>query len=345
MNQEIAKLYLNSTNLTTTQGQTGIISADKKTITFFLDMRIVLGETLWSKYEYFKMYFTDPTPTTTGLVFTTIFQDGLNLIQASYMGKPAGSNTAISVNNTSIYARFSNNNGSNYLEKQNNINEFVMIKPNTNNIQLTFTLVDDIASATAQTARPFFMTFVPYEDKIIYKNPYNQLFQNEQVNFTLSTIYLGGRNSSNIRGSVNSLGNVFTFNNVNMRNIIGTMWDKYDKFNLVLLNFGTGPSGISYTQLSSRMFFVMEGLEMINSLAVTSTYRQGVGISPLFRYQTTFSTDANYFDYPSGIIGTFRKPESNNVNLTFSIFSLDPASISLIVPESYMTFSIVGIKE
>ena len=108
MNQEVARLWLNSPSLTTSQGVTGIRSSNNKELTFNIDMRIVLGETLWGKYQNFKMYFTDPVPTISGLSVVTIFQRGLNLIQSSYMGKPPGFDTAISINNSLFYTQTNN---------------------------------------------------------------------------------------------------------------------------------------------------------------------------------------------------------------------------------------------
>jgi hypothetical protein len=344
MDKEVARLWLNSQSLGTTLGQTGIRSANNKELTFNIDMRIVLGETLWTKYEYFKMYFTDPTPNTSGVNVVTIFQNGLNLIQSSYMGKPPGFDTAISINNTSVYSTNTYQQQLNFYEKQNNLNEFVMIKPNTNNIQLTLTLVDELATANAQVLRPFFLTFVPYQDKIIYKNPYNYLFQNEQVNFTLSTNALL-RSGTNKNGSLNGNRTGIIFTNVNMRNILGTLWDKYDKFNLILLNWGLANSSSSFNTITNRMFFVMDGLQMINTLAVTTGFKQGSAFSPMIRYQTVNTTDANYFDYPGGIIGTFRKPESENTTLTFEIWTAAGTLQGVAIGNSIFTFSVVGVKE
>jgi hypothetical protein len=344
MNQEVARLWLNSPSLTTSQGVTGIRSSNNKELTFNIDMRIVLGETLWGKYKYFKMYFTDPVPTISGLSVVTIFQRGLNLIQSSYMGKPPGFDTAISINNSLFYTQTNNFIQIQCNEQYNNLNTFVMIKPDTNNIQLTLTLIDEIASATDQTLRPFFLTFVPYDDKIIYKNPYNYLFQNEQVNFTLSTTALL-RNGTNINGTLNNNRTIFTFINVNMRNIIGTLWSKYDKFNLILLNWGLTSVSTSFTSQTQRMFFVMEGLQMINTLAVTTVFKQGFAFSPLINYQASNIIDGNYFDYPGGIIGTFRRPESETTTLSFEIFSLAGALQSATpIGNSILTFSVVGVK-
>ena len=67
MDIEIAKLWLNTGSLTTTPSQTGVRSANFMTMTFNFDLRIVLGETLWSKYKFFKMYINDTFNITTGL--------------------------------------------------------------------------------------------------------------------------------------------------------------------------------------------------------------------------------------------------------------------------------------
>jgi len=345
MDQEVARLWLNSSSLGTTLGATGIRTANNKELTFKIDMRIVLGETLWSKYQYFKMYFTDPTPSTSGLNVVTIFQNGLNLIQSSYMGNTPGFNTPLSINNTGIYSTGSSAIQPNFYEKQNNLCEHIMIKPDTNNIQLFITLVDEVASASNQTLRPFFITFVPYEDKIIYKNPYNYLFQNEQVNFTLSTTALFA-GSTNQNGTMNANRTIFSFTNVNMRNLLGTLWDKYNKFNLIILNWGWTPTISTFSGTQSRMFFVMDGLQMINTLAVTTGFKQGRAFSPLARYQASSIVDSNYFDYPGGIIGTFRKPESEQTDLAFEILSLVAGGLqTLLIGNSILTFSVVGVKE
>jgi len=344
MDKEVSRLWLNSASLTTTPGITGVKTADNKSLTFNLDMRIVLGETLWSKYQYFKMYFTDPTPNVSGLNFVTIFQNGLNLIQSSYMGVTPGFNTALTTNNAAGYSLTSNTVQLNFYEKQNNLCEYIMIKPNINYIQLTLTLTDEVASATNQATRPFFITFVPYEDKIIYKNPYNYLFQNEQVNFTLSTaaLVLSGTNQN---GTMNANRTQFTFTNVNLRNIIGTLWDKYDKFNLIILNWGFTPTSTALNSTQNRMFFVIDGFQMINTMAVTTGFRQGRGFSPLARYQTVNAVDANYFDYPGGIVGTFRKPETESTDLDFQIWNATGGIQPALIGNSILTFSVMGVKE
>ena len=343
MDIEIAKLWLNSGSLTTTPSKTGVISADNMTVTFNFDLRIVLGETLWTKYKYFKMYINDTYPFTLGGI-TTLFQNGLNLIQSSYQGKPPGFQTAIDEQN--LYAT-----GGNYprqFNRSSNTRTFVMIKPDANNVQLTLQFVNESGIPATITQRVFFLAFVPIDDTKIYRSPYTMLYQNEQVNFTLSGTILpaGGAAASNQFGSRDANFNVFTFTNINMRNILGSLWDKYDKFNLICNSIGMQGTGATMTDATRRMWYEMEGLQFINNLRVTTGYKQGNGFTQQFFYTETFTNDCEYGEAPMSI-NTFRKPESENVSLTFYCWcSASGGSIQTVqLNAQTFTFSVVGVKE
>jgi hypothetical protein len=58
MNKEVAKLFLNGNNLTTTPSALGFRSSDFTTYTFNVDMRTVLGQTLYNNYDYFKVWYS-----------------------------------------------------------------------------------------------------------------------------------------------------------------------------------------------------------------------------------------------------------------------------------------------
>ena len=343
MNQEVAKLWLNTGSLTTTPSQTGVISANNMTMTFNFDLRIVLGETLWSKYKFFKMYINDTFPTN-ALGMTTLYQNGLNLIQASYQGKPPGFQTAIDELNLAV----SGGSLPRYLNRSSNTRTFVMIKPDDNNVQLTLQFVDETGATTTMTQRIFFLAFVPIDDTKIYRSPYTMLYQNEQVNFTLSGTILpsGGAAASNQFGSRNANFNIFTFTNINMRQILGSLWDKYDKFNLICNSIGFSATGATFSASSRRMWYEIEGLQFINNLRVTTGYKQGNGFTQQFFYNQNFVNDCEYGEPPMSI-NTFRKPESENVDLTFNCWcSVNGGSIQTVQLNSQtFTFSVVGVKE
>lgn len=342
MDIEIAKLWLNSGSLTTTPSQTGVISADNMTVTFNFDLRIVLGETLWSKYKYFKMYINDTYPAS-GAGMVTLYQNGLNLIQASYQGKQAGFQTAIDETNIATTVSLPRQ-----FNRSSNTRTFVMIKPDDQNVQLTLQFVYEIGTPTTITQRIFFLAFVPIDDTKIYRSPYTMLYQNEQVNFTLSCNILpsGGVAASNQFGSRDANFTVFTFTNINMRNILGSLWNKYEKFNLICNSIGMSGTGATMSQAQRRMWWEIEGLQFINNLRVTTGYKQGNGFTQQFFYGETFTNDCEYGQAPMSI-NTFRKPESENVNLTFYCWSAtnNGQIQSAQLNQQFFTFSVVGVKE
>jgi hypothetical protein len=174
------------------------------------------------------------------------------------------------------------------------------------------------------------------------------LYQNEQVNFTLSGAILPGGLSaaSNQFGSKGANNVFFTFTNINMRNILGSLWDKYDKFNLICNSIGMQGTGATMSQAQRRMWYEIEGLQFINNLRVTTGYKQGNGFTQPFFYGETFTNDCEYAQAPMSI-NTFRKPESENVDLTFYCWCANGGGTITVVQlnQQNFTFSVVGVKE
>jgi hypothetical protein len=339
MEQEIAKLWLNTGSLTTTPSQTGVISADNMTVTFNFDLRIVLGETLWSKYKFFKMYINDTFPNT-ALGMATLYQNGLNLIQASYQGKKEGFQTAIDELNLGANAALPL-----HLNRTSNQRTFVMIKPDNKNVELTLQFVDETGATTTMIKRIFFLAFVPIDDTKIYPNPYLMLYQNEQVNFTL-TMNVLPLGTTNQYGTTNANRTIATFTNINMRQILGSLWDKYTKFNLICNVIAMANTSTTFTATTRRMWWEIDGLQFINTLKVTSGYKQGSAFTQQFFYATSNQADAEYGERPMSMT-TFRKPESENTDLTFTCFSsnnggeIQSGAIGIMT----FSFSVVGVKE
>jgi len=340
MDKEVAKLFLNGSSLGTTQTALGIRTADFRSFTFFVDLRSVLGETLFAKYDKFKVFIWEQSNASATNGVCSGFVAGLNIINNSYNGVQQGAKQAYTVNVCG-----SNPVGNDIIEKPGNLREHVMIKPNDGNIKLNFQYLNDDGTSPSTLSQPIFLlTFIPYEDKI-YKNPYNYLYQNEQANFTLSTqILLSG--GTNAYGTMNATKSQFTFDNLNMRQIIGTLWDKYDKFNLIIRNIGMGQSPTVLSGNQRREFFLMSGLQFINAVSQTTQILMGQFMSPMFVPSTVSTADANAFDIPTGIC-TFRKPESENTSLSFQLWTPSSGAplVSYAASDWTITFAVVGVKE
>ena len=343
MDQEVAKLWLYGANVSTTQSPIGVVNSTNTEYTFFVDLRLVLGETMYQKYDAFKVYFGFVNLNTGTANIDTIFVNGLNLIPASYQGKQAGFNTAVDIFNQIVLMGESINLGG----KNANIQEFVMIKPDNAKIALNISIVRDDGTVPTLLLTTFFLTFVPFQKDKIYKNPFNYLYQNELANFTLTTQILSA-GTTNTFGTMNSTFTNFTFTNVNMRRIIGTMWDKYNKFNLVCTNVGIGQTATVFSGAQRFLWFQIQGLQFINCLSTTTTssFSQSVAYTPIFRYTTASTSESDSFAMPEGLI-SFRKPESEAVDLAFQLFTanLGGLAFNLQFNQFSLTFAVVGIKE
>ena len=343
MQTEVAKLWLYGANVGTTISQIGIRNSTNTEYTFFVDLRLVLGESMFQKYEAFKVYFGFLNPGTGSVGIDTVSVNGLNLIPSSYQGKPAGFNTAVDILSQSVQQNDSFSVGG----KNANTQEFVMIKPDNGNIALTISFARDDAAVPTLSQGVFFLTFAPFQKDKIYKNPFNYLYQNELANFTLTTQILSA-GATNEFGTMNSTFTTFTFTNVNMRRIIGTMWDKYDKFNLVCANIGVANTATTLSATQRFMFFQIQGLQFINCLSTTtsSSFSQSVAYTPIFRYTTASSAESDSFAVPDSLI-SFRKPESENVDLAFQLFTLNGGGVAYNpqMNQFSLTFAVVGIKE
>lgn len=343
MDQEVAKLWLYGANVSTVQSPIGVVNSTNTEYTFFVDLRLVLGETMYQKYDAFKVYFGFVNLNTGTANIDTIFVNGLNLIPASYQGKQAGFNTAVDIFNQVVLMGESINLGG----KNANIQEFVMIKPDNAKIALNISIVRDDGTVPNLLLTTFFLTFVPFQKDKIYKNPFNYLYQNELANFTLTTQILSA-GATNTYGTMNSTFTNFTFTNVNMRRIIGTMWDKYNKFNLVCTNVGIGQTATTLSGAQRFLWFQIQGLQFINCLSTTTTssFSQSVAYTPIFRYTTASTAESDSFAMPEGLI-SFRKPESEAVDLAFQLFTanLGGLAFNLQFNQFSLTFAVVGIKE
>jgi hypothetical protein len=340
MDVEVAKLWLNTGVLTTSTTNVGVRDAGARINTFFVDLRECLGETLYTKYDTFKVLITYPLLGIGGEL-NTIFVSGLNLIDAAYQGKTASTNIAVAVQSSASAVTPAN------IGRQTQTREFIMIKPDSNKISLTFSIIADNGSTTSITGPVFFLTFAPIKKDVIYKNPWNLLYQNEQANFTLSTRILSA-GTTNAFGTMNTQMTNFTFTNVNMRRIIGTLWDKYDKFNLICTSYGTGSVATAISGNQRQQWFQISGLQFINTLSLLNTnmLSQGYATTPVFNPVNANTADAESFSNPIGAT-TFRKPESETADLTFQLWSQNLSGTVLNAQMNHFTlsFSVVGVKE
>ena len=145
-------------------------------------------------------------------------------------------------------------------------------------------------------------------------------------------------------GTVNALRNDFTFYNVDLRTILGTMYDTYDKFNIKLSSviyssqtpFGTGAddrclkvnmSGLPFCNSSYHQKYNNTGYTTVGSLNLVQSNSNG-----------SYFNDDNVF--------TIWKPQANaNIRIYLtSMYDVAPASAG-IYPHFDFYFRIYGVSK
>jgi len=143
-------------------------------------------------------------------------------------------------------------------------------------------------------------------------------------------------------GVVNAAYTVATWNSIDMRRVCGSMWDKYDRFNIFLTQIWFGAGAASTT--NAAFMLQMEGFDFINQLSLTASNRQNQVATLGSFYATPTSTDPTTVGTMSSAITTFYKTK-DFVDLTLSAVPLGlTAFVSQFPLGANFTFSIVGVK-
>jgi hypothetical protein len=346
MDKEVAKLWLYENALTTTTTAIGVRNAAQTSYTWFVDMKQVLGETLWTKYDAYVVQICGIARINAE---PTVYCDGLNLIQTSRNGAQQGGAALIYGAMRQYGTQVITGNGD--WDAYDGLQLYTMIKPADNRTAITI-YWDALTGANgASNFGSWFFTFQGLEKyNPLYKNPFNTFHTLEQRTFTLTT-------QSLVAGSTNEFGTMavdyrsFTLTNINFRNILGTMWDKYDKFNLIMTSWGCGITlGGAINGDQRYTYLIMEGLQFINTVSVgigsTTFYnRYGIGGSGFIESPGGAGSTAcvNIFDNMSAT-NTFRKPETENVSLTVSVGNTTVYPSGNTYNNWAITFMVVGVK-
>jgi hypothetical protein len=108
----------------------------------------------------------------------------------------------------------------------------------------------------------------------------------------LKTSDLTTNASTNI-GTCDQFRTSFTWNNINLRMLLGSMYDQYDYFNISLISISsslTQALAVGATADDKMVFVKMSGLPFINQ-----TFQQSTGNNGTFAYLNAFDTfNSNY---------------------------------------------------
>jgi hypothetical protein len=334
---ECAFFGFNMSSLISSQvGRT--VSSDRKEYNYpAFDMRR-LCRNFWDKHEDFEIQWAFNNNigigSITGNARICLFQmNGLNFVNSATKNSNntdrMGITTESPILGTIIFSTAASTHNammhSNYAP--------IQFKKDSDNVNLTINLKNFDNSA------PFAFTFtgsnprgtIGFFIKPIYKVPKATLFINP---FGLTT-------SQTNLGIINSGATEFTLNNVNMRQLCRSMWDKYKKFNIFLT---TAISQLATIQTTNQAYILqMEGLNFINQTAyITST---GQTQTATLGAVTMYGSTQPSYTYQSALATTFYR-DQDFVNLTLKAVLLAPGTAFTSNPlNCNFGFTIVGVEE
>lgn len=145
--------------------------------------------------------------------------------------------------------------------------------------------------------------------------------------------------------SVSNFNTNWTWNNINLRVLLGDLYDKYNKFNLVLSAVSSNPVGntVGTTTDDLSVFAVINGLPWLNQ-----SYYQPSGHHTANAVLTpiNFVRGSAYFSAYDSSILTFSKNQES-VNLNIYLIRIDGIVLLTPVdyPDCFFVFKIYGVDE
>ena len=163
----------------------------------------------------------------------------------------------------------------------------------------------------------------------------------------LKTNVLPTNGTTNAYGTGNSKLFSFTWTNINLRTLLGDMFDKYDRFMLLLQNISHSLSAAMATTDDRSILINMSGLSFVNS-----TYNQklqsnsGALIVCPFIFPSAAGVQSQI--YNNFAISTFIKQNDIvNISINYTRIKDDAAPTTAATTYPHMTFifNIVGIED
>ncbi len=145
--------------------------------------------------------------------------------------------------------------------------------------------------------------------------------------------------------SVNTNGHTITWNSINLKDVMGSMYEKYSKFKICLTSFANTNTGLTGVTNGDRCLSIfVNGLDFINSGYDSGSFNY----SQTWVGCCTVTTNAvSNFNFTGEIGQTFLINKSNyTTNITIQLKRIDNAAITTTVNygSSVFCFTIYGIN-
>ena len=160
----------------------------------------------------------------------------------------------------------------------------------------------------------------------------------------LKTNVLPTNGTTSLYGTGNSTLSSFTWTNINLRILLGDMFDKYDRFMLLLQNISQANSGTMATADDRSILINMSGLSFINS-TYTQKLQSNSGSLIVCPY-IVVSGGAQCQLYNNFAVSTFIKQNDIvNISINYTKMKDETAATAVTYPHTVFIFNIVGLEE
>ena len=162
----------------------------------------------------------------------------------------------------------------------------------------------------------------------------------------LKTSVLPMDGTTNAYGTSNSTNTIFTWTNINLRTLLGDMFDKYDRYLLLLQSISTAVAGTIGTDNDDRSCIInMSGLSFVNS-TYSQKLQSNSGYLPVVPF-TFKASDYTLNNYQNFAVSTFIKQNDIiNISINYTKIKTDTAVSTVnAFPHVIFYFSIVGLEE
>ena len=161
----------------------------------------------------------------------------------------------------------------------------------------------------------------------------------------LKTNVLTTNGTMNDYGVGNSTLSSFTWTNINLRTLLGDMFDKYDRYLLLLQNISQSLAGAIATPDDKCCIINMSGLSFLNS-----TYSKTLQSNSRYLAVVPFtfkSAESILYNYQNFAVSTFIKQNDIvNISINYTKIKTDTAVSTVnAFPHVIFYFSIVGLEE
>lgn len=164
----------------------------------------------------------------------------------------------------------------------------------------------------------------------------------EIASLTLKTSVLSA-GSTNAYGTMNATYSDMTFTGINLRACMGSMIDKYSKFNLILNSMGTTNMGNAFGNTDDRgVMVVVEGLNFINNYSNDGTASHSASIA-YYLWPASGLSNNNYFF--NNCIATFTRPASDIRDIRIYFAPVGGTALNTTYVNTFYMFDIVPVEE